>query len=78
MKMKIEIESPLLTRKQAAKYLNISIATLDRHSELPRVKLFGNQVMFEKAELDKEIEKYRIPGKVKTQNSVRVGESVLC
>lgn len=60
-----EIESPLLTRKQAAKYLNISIATLDRHPEIPRIKLFGNQVMFEKATLDREIEKYRLPGVVK-------------
>jgi len=76
--MSQEIESPLLTRKQAAKYLNISIATLDRHPELPRVKLFGNQVMFEKAVLDKEIEKYRIPGKPKEVSMGLVGERAIC
>ncbi len=73
-----EIESPLLNRKQAARYLNISIATLDRHHELPRVKLFGNTVMFEKAVLDLEIDKYRIPGKIRKPAIERVGEAVSC
>jgi len=73
-----EIESPLLTRKQAAKYLNISIATLDRHNELSRVKLFGNQVMFEKAVLDREIEKYRIPGKTSASEMLLIGEGAVC
>lgn len=72
------IESPLLTRKQAAKYLNISIATLDRHRELPRVKLFGNQVMYEKSALDNEIEKYRVPGKAVITKSENSKEVVTC
>jgi hypothetical protein len=73
-----DIESPLLTRKQAAKYLNISIATLDRHPEIPRVKLFGNQVMFEKAVLDKEIEKYRLPGMVMSTTPAKQLEVARC
>lgn len=72
--MPSDIESPLFTRKQAAKYLNISIATLDRHNDVPRVKLFGNKVMFEKAVLDREIAKYRIPGKIHDVNYQPVGE----
>ena len=76
--MQREIESPLLTRKQAAKYLNVSIATLDRHQELPRVKLFGNQVMYEKAVLDTEIAKYRIPGKKLKFMTERMGEAATC
>lgn len=67
--MRTELESPLLTRKQAAKYLNISISTLDRHQELPRIKLFGNQIMYEKSVLDHVIEKHRIPGKTRETNS---------
>ncbi len=60
-----EIESPLLTRKEAAKYLNISIATLDRHSsDIPKIKLFGNNVHFEKKVLDQVIERFRVEGKV--------------
>lgn len=59
-----DIESPLLTRKEAAKYLNISIATLDRHSmDIPKIKLFGHNVHFEKKVLDEIIEKFRIQGK---------------
>lgn len=73
-----DIESPLLTRKQTAKYLNISIATLDRHPELPRVKLFGTQVMYEKAVLDREIEKYRISGKPEESSMELVGERAIC
>jgi hypothetical protein len=73
-----EIESPLLTRKQAAKYLNISIATLDRRHELPRVKLFGKTVMYEKAILDSEIEKNRIPGIPVKNNPDQKGEGTRC
>ena len=64
--MQVEIESPILTRKQAAKYLNISIATLDRQLGLPRVKLFGKTIMYEKSVLDKVIAECRVS--VKSQN----------
>lgn len=72
--MQREIESPLLTRKQAAAYLNISIATLDRKHELPRVKLFGKTVMYEKAVLNHQIEKNRIPGIPRQNNQELAGE----
>jgi hypothetical protein len=61
--MQTTVEPALLTRLQAARYLGISITALDRHQEIPRVKLFGTRIMFEKAALDKEIEKYRLPEK---------------
>lgn len=73
-----KIESPLLTRKQAAQYLNISIATLDRHHELPRVKLFGNQVMYEKAVLDSVIERARVPGISRNDTSDMVQAVASC
>lgn len=55
------LESRLLTRKEAAQYLNISVSTLDRNcTDLPKIKLFGKTVMFEKEVLDQEIEKWRV------------------
>lgn len=78
--MQLEIESPILTRKQAAKYLNISMATLDRQQEIPRVKLFGKTVMYEKSVLDKLIAECRVSGKSQNlkSNVINKKETATC
>lgn len=53
-----DIVSPLLTRREAAAYLNISLSTLDRQ-KLPKVKLFGTSSFYEKELLDRIIENCR-------------------
>jgi len=58
----------LLTRQQAADYLNLSSDVLDRltqHGELPRVQLpLGNRnvrkVLYDRADLDRLVELSRI------------------
>lgn len=56
----MDIQSPLLTRKEAAKYLNMSIASFDRHSKKINRTVVFDRPMYEKAVLDSLIEKGRI------------------
>jgi hypothetical protein len=44
--------TPLLTKKEAARFLKVSIRTLDRLHEIPRVRLSRNRVAFRAVDLE--------------------------
>ena len=57
-------ESPYLLMAEAAKYIHMSISTLRKHTaknRIPHFKPHGKIILFKKSDLDKWINRGRIP-----------------
>lgn len=47
----------LLTRHEAATFLKVSDRTLDRITDIPRVKIGGRRIVFRRADLESYVER---------------------
>ena len=61
------LDSPLLTRDEAARYCRVSLRTFDRQvaSEVPRVRI-GYRCLYERKDIDQWLERHKVGSSTKT------------
>ena len=68
------LESPLLTRDEAAGYCRVSLRTFDRQvaSEVPRVRI-GCRCLFDRKDIDRWLERHKVGSSTSIPNRGSIG-----
>ena len=68
------VDSPLLTRDEAARYCRVSLRTFDRQvaSEVPRVRI-GCRCLYDKKDIDQWLERHKVGSSTETPNRAYTG-----
>jgi len=72
------LDSPLLTREEAARYCRISLRTFDRQvaAEVARVRI-GCCCLYDRKDIDQSLERHKVGSSIRIQNrgSIRSGSA---
>ncbi len=68
------LDSPLLTREEAARYCRVSLRTFDRQvaSEVPRVQI-GCRCLHDRKDIDRWLERHKVGSSTKTPSRGSTG-----
>lgn len=68
------LESPLLTREEAARYCRVSLRTFDRQvaSEVPRVRI-GCRCLYDRKDIDRWLERHKVGNFISTPSRGSTG-----